>query len=82
VLNHELFMRICPTADDVWLKAMSLLNGVACKKVASRSMRIYNIRGVQEKNLWSINTDRNDTVTRNDQQIQAVFTHYDLYRLL
>jgi hypothetical protein len=82
VLNHELFLRICPTADDVWLKAMSLLNDVACKKVASSSMRIYNIRGVQKNNLWSINTARSDAISRNDQQIQAVFTHYDLYRLL
>ncbi len=55
VLNKELFLKICPTNDDVWLKAMSLLNGVPCKKVAPYSMRIYNIRGSQKINLWSIN---------------------------
>lgn len=27
VFNEAVFMRICPTGDDIWLKAMSLLKG-------------------------------------------------------
>ena len=79
VLNKDVFMRISPHADDVWLKAMSLLNGVQCKKVGSHSMPLYNIRGIK-KGLWSINVERQNDTSWYDQQIQAVFSYYGLYQ--
>ncbi len=78
VFNEEVFMRLCPTGDDIWLKAMSLLNGVACKKVAPFSERYETILGTQTKNLTILNVDQ----MKNDKQIRAIFEHYDLYRLL
>ena len=34
VLNRELFLDLCPNADDIWLKIMSLKKRTLCKKVA------------------------------------------------
>ncbi len=76
VLNDEIFTRICPTNDDIWLKAMSLLNGVACKKVAPFSETFITIRGTQAKALFTLNVLQK----KNDEQIQATFERYDLYR--
>ena len=78
VFNDELFTRICSTGDDIWFKAMSLLNGVACKKVAPFFEEFMLIKGTQSNALYKLNLIQN----KNDQQIQAVFEHYDLYHLL
>ncbi len=78
VFNDEIFMRICPTGDDIWFKAMSLLNGVACKKVAPFSKEFMIIKSTQVKALYKLNVMQK----KNDEQIQATFEHYDLYRSL
>lgn len=79
VYNKELFIKICPTADDVWLKAMSLLNGIKCKKTGS-AINLVEIKGTQTKALWKQNTT--DGAHKNDTQIKAVFEHYNLYQKL
>ncbi len=81
VLNIELFMQICQTGDDVWLKAMSLLNGTSCKKVRPYSMNLFEIRGIKSS-LWDVNMKIIDNISRNDQQIQAVFMQYELLSYL
>lgn len=79
VFNEELFVRLCPTNDDVWLKAMSLLNGVACKIVNWPFPGKYlMINGTQTKALNVINVAQ----SKNDEQIKEVFGHYHLYHLL
>ena len=78
VFNYTVFSRICPTGDDVWFKAMSLLNGMACKKVAPAFKEFVTINGTQAKALLALNVKQN----RNDEQIQATFEHYGLYRSL
>ncbi|MCL2520536.1 MAG: hypothetical protein FWE37_06000 [Spirochaetaceae bacterium] len=80
IFNQEVFTKICPYADDVWFKAMALLNGALSKKIFT-----YNENGVdyisneevQDIGLW-------DTVNKsqNDRQLKAVFDRYDLYKKL
>ncbi len=82
VFNKELFMHICPTNDDVWLKAMSLLKRVPCKKVTPKSMPIYNIIGTQKTNLWTTNRKQINNISNIDKQIEAVFVYYNLHKLL
>ncbi len=74
IFNEKVFMRICPNADDIWLKAMSLLNGVICKKI-KHSKKIIIIRGTQKTALLHKNIIEN----RNNIAIDAVFKHYNLY---
>lgn len=78
VTNVDLFRELCPTADDVWLKAMSLLNAIPCKKIAANSKSFIQIKGTQSKALWKENTEQN----KNDIQINSVFEHFSLYSKL
>ncbi|MEA5549338.1 hypothetical protein VB816_30580, partial [Limnoraphis robusta CCNP1324] len=43
VMNERAYLQLSPKADDVWLKAMSLLNGVQCKKVNPFSRPIHEV---------------------------------------
>jgi hypothetical protein len=74
VFNEAVFRKICPLADDVWMKAMSLLNRVRCHKAAPVFEQFAPVRGTQHKTLASENMGRG----RNDVQIRAVFDHYNL----
>jgi hypothetical protein len=78
VFDKKVFMELCPTNDDIWFKAMSLLNGVACQKVNRISKGHMSLRGNQGFNLKGINVHQG----QNDVQIRKVFKKYDLYRLL
>lgn len=78
VLNEEAFLNLAPGADDVWFKAMSLLNGVKCKKIDSDIMNHNNsitIRSTQEIGLYHQNLI-ND---KNDKKIDNVFSTYNLW---
>jgi hypothetical protein len=76
VFNVEVFRSICASNDDIWFKAMALLNNVSCKKVRSISAEYPMITHTQERTLIGLNSTQNDTL------IRAVFSRYDLYRYL
>lgn len=78
LFNEKIFLELCPIQDDVWLAAMSPLQGVRCKKVRPFPIGFIPIRGTQVVSLLSENI-LND---KNDPQIQAVFDKYNLYHLL
>lgn len=72
VLNEEAFLKLCPKADDVWLKAMSILNNVECKKVSKMSFSLVPIRITGDRALSSMNFLQG----MNDPQIHAVCKRY------
>ena len=74
--NESLFRQLCPKADDVWFKAMALLQGTPVRKVAPASRDYPLIPGTEVRMLWSQNE------SGNDRQIRAVFDHFNLWRLL
>ena len=77
VFNEKAFLGLSPNADDVWFKAMSLLNGVQCKKVDSNIMNsLVVVRGTQDIGLMHENVFNN----ANDVKIDKVFTAYNLWR--
>lgn len=80
VTNIAMFRDLCPYADDIWLKAMSLKQGTPCRIVSRKPLLIpVSLPNTQtESALRTINIDNN----QNDVQFAAVFTHYDLYKLL
>ena len=75
VLNENAFLSLCPKADDVWLKAMSLMANVACKKISATTFSIIEIRIPNNVTLSSDNLVRD----YNDPQIKAVATRYDIF---
>lgn len=80
VLNEEVFLSICPTADDLWFKAMELKAGTGVRHVYTHYERgggaIPNI-DTQDVGLMYINENVNDC--RNDIQLKEVFARYDLF---
>lgn len=81
VLNETAFLNLAPGADDVWFKAMSLLNGVKCKKIESDMMNqemSITIKGTQEIGLYHENAINN----KNDEKIENVFSTYNLWERL
>lgn len=77
IFNESVFMSICPTADDIWFKAMELLAGIKVKRA-----EVHNASGVefitneasQIVNLNSTNVGGG----QNDIQIKAVFKKYGI----
>jgi hypothetical protein len=65
VLDEELFKKIAPTGDDIWLWAMSELKGVRREVIDGG---YYNITdyGLDTVGLW--NTINNDELNGNDTQ--------------
>ena len=82
VFNKEAYLELSPTADDVWLKAMSLKKGIICKKTDDGrdwSLRFTVVEGSQKFSLKRMNKQKN---TGNDNQIKAVFGRYNLKKNL
>lgn len=75
VLNEDAFLRLCPTGDDIWYKAMSLLNNTQCYKIATHDPCCYSIPTMQDIGLYKKNVCRGE----NDIQIKNVFETYHLY---
>lgn len=78
VLNEAAFMELAPTADDVWFKAMAMMNGVKCQKVKTHDPYLYFNEDVQDVALSIGNVDQGG----NDGQIQAVVERYNLFKCL
>ena len=77
VTDKEMFMSLCPNADDVWLRAMTMLRGYSCKKI--------DIPGLFEESFISINRSQDSGLSgdnffnnANDKQIKAVFDYFNI----
>lgn len=77
-LSNRLFMKLAPDADDIWFKAMGMLNNTKIAIVRKKSIDFpyIQIGQTQAKTLWKTN------IHENDRQLKAVFDHFDLHRLI
>ena len=75
MLNESAFLSLCPKADDVWLKAMSIMAKVQCKKVAKNTFPLIEVRIPNNRTLSSENV----TLNGNDPQIKAVAQWYGVF---
>jgi len=78
VFKEDVFLKLCPIQDDVWLSAISILNRIKSKKVRPFPIGFIPIRGSQRASLMSENIHKN----KNDSQVKAVFDKYNLYNIL
>ena len=81
VLNEKRFMLYTPSADDVWFKAMTLLNGTKYVKVPLEcdfSEKFISLNNAQDIALYHRNVGQG----QNDLQIKAVFDRYHLVKCL
>lgn len=80
VADKELFMKLAPRADDIWLWAMAVINkgyfGAESPYVIVPDGYSENLQFVepeqQESSLWSYNVLKNG----NDSQLKAVIGHF------
>lgn len=69
--NPDIFLKLCPSADDVWLYWMHRLVG-ACAAKTGRRLRIVEWHGSQASNLRTTNLGGGG----NDRAIQAMLGRY------
>lgn len=79
ICDEDLFLKLAPNADDIWFKAMTLLNNRKSKILLQYNKEcayIKTIDGTQENALYY----KNFLSGLNDIYIKSVFNHYDLYK--
>ena len=77
VLDEDSFMRLAAHGDDIWLKSMSLLNNVSCRKLSIYRKNFHELRHSQYTALRKENQR-----SRNDQQIDKVFYEFQINTML
>jgi len=78
VFNEKVFMDICKYADDIWFKAMALMNNTLSQKIFTHNKKgedHISIANSQDTELAHINVGQ----SMNDVQLKAVFDKYNLY---
>lgn len=70
LLNVELFMSLCPKADDVWLKAMANMNKT---KTVQTPASVYALPVLYRDNITLASTN---VVSGNDVQLKSVIDYY------
>jgi hypothetical protein len=76
VFDYKLAERLAPHADDIWFKAMALLRGTGARYAGKeRPQFIPSWRASQKYALYHENLGSD----RNDQQLRAVFSHFNLW---
>lgn len=78
VLDDKLFKRLSPNADDVWLKAMSLMKQVKCKKVPDNRDFRQQFLVIPNSQKVSLKRQNKNKKTGNSSKIQAVFDQFKL----
>ena len=78
IFNEHLFLKLTPKADDLWFKAMALLNNTISRQSENVPNKPVPIIGSQKIAL------KNDNVSkkRNDIQWEALSKHFNLFKIL
>lgn len=71
-MDAEIFMKIAPTADDMWVKGISLLSQTPIV-LARENKPLRYIDGTQKETLWGTN------MTQNDIQLKNIVEKYDIH---
>jgi len=78
VFNVEQFQTLCPHADDVWFKAMTTLQGVACCRCNRLRNFSVEVPFTQRRSPYEINHRQG----KIDAQVDAVFEAYEVMERL
>lgn len=61
-INYDLAIELAPKADDLWFKAMALLNNTEVRQSANVPKNLIPIFGTQKISLKKENVDKNMNV--------------------
>ena len=81
VFNEDVFLKICPSADDIWFKAMSLKKGTLCHRVQRALNPRAEFIAMDSSNITSL-ASVNRVQELNDIQAKNVFSRYNLLEKL
>lgn len=73
VVDENLFLKLCPSNDDLWMKFMSLIAFTGTKMVEPVAKNLYSIVGSQDVSLYKSNSQIN-------QYVRNVSQHYEINR--
>ncbi|GEB77845.1 glycosyltransferase [Sporolactobacillus inulinus] len=71
-LNENIFMKVSPYCDDIWLKIMEIKKGSKVRKVFSYSVHFPTISGSQKEGLIKKNVMKNN----NDIEMNRLLQYY------
>lgn len=74
--NIDKFMKLSPSADDLWFKVMSLKKGTKCYLAYDYSIHYPPVLGTQSVSLRMINVKKEKSP--NDIQLHNLLKHYKL----
>lgn len=74
LLKKDLFLKLCPDADDIWFWGMAVLKGIKINVVSPPLGKLQYVDGTQEDALWRTNV----TQGANDQKLNNLFQHYPI----
>lgn len=77
IKNKNIFMKICPYADDIWVYLMSIYSGVNCRKVSDSRVywdRFLIMNNLQDNGLYQ----KNLIGGHNDIQFSKVKSYYNI----
>lgn len=77
VLDSAKFLKLCPYADDIWLKVMSLRRGTRCYFTGHYKKNFKELAGSQVESLKEFNVSG-----RNDRQMDFMNSEYKVIELL
>ncbi|MGL1044547.1 hypothetical protein ACSTD6_20285 [Vibrio vulnificus] len=81
VTHDDVFMELCPTADDVWFKFMALRNNTETKRISS--IFPFELSFLSDDSVQDIalSNENNSDVNKNDIQIRNLMNMYMMDRI-
>lgn len=76
ILNDQLFLKLTPNNDDIWVWAMVVLNNRKINVVKNGYKYLTYINPERELNLNDDGTLYEDNLLRNDEQLSAILEYY------
>ena len=73
VFREDLYMKLCPTGDDIWFWAMALLHGTKIQQVWFSTSSLDFVDGTQDTAMWKDNVKGEN---HNDEMIKNIFAYY------
>lgn len=70
--NEEMFRRLAPHCDDLWMYAMAQLAGTPTRLATSRRVRLLAVAGTQDSALWKQNVHGGN----NDQAMSNLIREF------
>ncbi len=78
VLNKPLFMAMAPRADDIWLKAMTLKQGIPSRKLEDPRPWKARFLMLENSQLFALKHENMKRPDGNDLKLQHTFNHFEL----